>query len=290
MGVFDMFQSIFHKFSVIFKRKVIRTKYVTIPQVYVPNDFPSEIYQKIIVDIANKIGDTQEDYEKFSEFASAWVSIAYRFTSVTYDNYEFAASTNKFGITSQLKPREREIQDNSLFSFFVNGQSLIESLCYALYILGSIKNPNGFPITPENLAGVEPGMVKEKFIKYFKSEQVTSDLSTIIDSVQYQEIKICRNTLLHRAIPDRQRTEFPMRIKGSPQLFIILLDYWKIPGKIKDKNGKKIDHDVSVINDATISYREWLLASLTKIFTSTDQFVMKDFKKKWLNFDEKVIL
>jgi len=281
MNNFKLFNSIFHKFLVISKRCIIRTKYVEILGVYAPVDFPYENYQHIFIQFITEMKRTKGKQITFSEFFTSWISVADRFSSMTFADYEFSLQMKKFGVIPP-NPLEREIQDTSLFSFFINAQSLIESLCYSIYILGSMKSPENFPMDYEYLENVHPALVSNKFNSYFQSEQITKDLKSLIDSKEYAEIKMIRNTLIHRtSAPRRRRTLFPMNFKYSPHPVVIPLDWWVMDGKIKENFGdrkRKIDHRINLINITSIN-REWILKSIIKILDSTNYFVSNDFSK-----------
>jgi hypothetical protein len=274
-----MFESFMLKCSRLFRRWALKTEKVKIIGVYVPRDFPSKTCEKVLSGVAKQISDDPEENLKFDEFAYAWESVAYKFTTLTYDHYEFSESVKNFGLAPQ-KIREKEIQDNALFSFFVNSQSVIESLCYALYFLGSIRHPTEFPTNPENLAGIHPKMVRNLFIKNFSQENVTAELNTLIGSTQFFELTVVRNAVVHRSIPDRQRRLIKMQFKGFSNAFIIPIDSWIIGWKTKDK--VRSTKDKPIFKEGTISvlnlteYRDWLLRSLVKVMSSTNQLASKE--------------
>lgn len=274
-----MFESFMLKLSRIFRRLALKTEKVRIIGVHVPQDFPSRSCEKILSGVAKQISNDPEVILKFDEFAYSWESVAYKFTTLTYDYNEFTDSVRNFGLAPQ-KIREKEVQDNALFSFFVNSQSVVESLCYALYFLGSIRHPNNFPSNPENLPSVNPKKVRDLFKKHFSQEKVTVDLNKLIESTQYFKINVVRNVVIHRAIPDRQRRFYKMQLKGFSKPVVFPLDSWIIWWKMKDKI--RSTKDKPVFETGTISvldlseYRNWLLRSLVMVMDSTSQLVSEE--------------
>jgi len=190
-----MFESFKLKFSRLIRRYALKTKKVRIIDVYVPLDFPSRTCEEILSGVVKQISDNNpEENSKFYEFAYAWESVAYKFTTLTYDQYEFSDSIREFGLAPQ-NAHGKAVQDNSLFSFFVNSHSVVESLCYALYFLGSLKHPDEFPTNLENLNMISPKKVRDLFKKNFNQELVTAELNTLIESTQYFEMNQVRNRL-----------------------------------------------------------------------------------------------
>jgi len=259
------------------RNRIIRTQYLDLLGLYIPMDFPSENYQKIFIRFLEMLKDSGYDKVTYFEFVNSWISVADRFSSMTFADYEFSKQREKYGVIPP-NPRAREIQDTALFSFFINSQSFIESLSYSIYILASLKNQQNFPLKYDDLERIHPELVSDKLNCYFPSAQLSLELKTLTNSKEYAEMKMIRNTLIHRTRgPPRRRSFTRMKLKGFGEVDIPL-DSWIIEGKIKETVGgvkRPIDHRVD-LSSITSKNREWTLKNTTRLLESMRIFILND--------------
>jgi hypothetical protein len=287
MAEFKNFHPFWYNLSVYFSRKAIDTEFLRSMQIQVPKDFPIELYELILTNLVNPVMNVEmpnEQFHKYEEFFMAWQAIAYRFRTLTLNDYEFTTSVKKYGIRPDRyeKIEDREIQDFAFFSFFTNSCSFIDSLSYSLWILGSIKDPTAFLMQPQTLRSITPDKVCDNFKTQFQSAPLSDKLGSFIQSEQYEELKMIRNTIVHRSLPDRQT--FHLQMSPESQ-FRLPLDYWNIDGSIKNlkmsKSGKRVyrDHSVSLVGHDTNYYRKWLLDSSQELFEAINDFIKTEFGK-----------
>jgi hypothetical protein len=164
-----------------------------------PDDFPFQGYEKIH---AAMVIQKDVSPKKWSEFAGAWNSVAYKFIALAQNDENYTVSIKRGG-GGASSYEERYNQEYALFNFFVVGDALLESLFYSLYVIASTKNPKEFPMTSEQIQNVSPTMLRDKLKKYYKNEPITEYLGEIVASTEYQNLNKIRNTLIHRTMPSR---------------------------------------------------------------------------------------
>jgi hypothetical protein len=287
MAEFNHIQRLCYDLSIFFSRKASDTQFLQSMRTQVPKDFPVDSYESVLKNLIQSninVRNNDEQFRKYEQFLLAWQSVAYRYRTLTFNDYEFSTSIRKYGIRPDRyrKEMDLEIQDLALFSFFTNSCSFVDSLCYSLYALGSIKDPLTFPMQPKTLSHLYPEIVCDKFKAMFKTASISNKLDSIVHSEQYAELKMIRNTLIHRSLPDRRT--YPLRM--SPDIpFSIPVDYWPIEGIIKDfklnTNGKPVQkyHVISLVGRGTHYYREWLSGLSQETFDAINDFIITDFKQ-----------
>ena len=167
--------------------------------IVMPKDFEATAYESVHARI-NANQNTESD--TWQQYAGAWNAVAYRFLSVTESDKMFTKSIKRYG--DAPKQPERYYQERELFSFFVNGLATIESLCYGLFAIGSMLNPQEFPTnTAKDLRLISPERTAGQFAKAFQGEGITFALQHLIATQEFRDWKEIRNVLAHRTSPGR---------------------------------------------------------------------------------------
>jgi hypothetical protein len=162
-----------------------------------PPDFPAEPYESIQQRVSVDLGESHPEPRKL--FAGGWNAVRYRYLACTEHDRDFTHS-----IQQERTHLERYHQERDLFGFFVTGLSTIESLCFALYAIGSIVKPNEFPIgTDRNLREITPARTARQFAESFQGEPLTTALEQLTNSGEFAEWSRLRNVLAHRTTPGR---------------------------------------------------------------------------------------
>jgi hypothetical protein len=215
-----------------------------------PQDFGAKSYEDIYNHVASK-RDRHPD--SWREFASAWNAVAYRFRSCAESDEAFTKSIKQFGNSPPMS--ERYVQERELFSFFVAGRSAIESLCYALFAIGSMLDAAIFPLlTPEDKKNVNPEMTRDKFGKAFPSDIITSDLKRLTESQAYRDWRTMRHILSHRSTPGRRF------FRGG------------------EHDGDAVWGEKILIDEnTTVSRRRWLVKTLGDLLEAADAFTATSF-------------
>lgn len=167
-----------------------------------PVDFPVESYEAINSLMRPKYNI---HFDLWRHYSAAWNGLAHRFVSCARYDKAFAKSVRRFSAWPN-KSAKRHSQEHALFGFFVAGQSSVESLCYALFAIGSILKPAHFPIMdPDVMSKISPEMTADKFDskKGFQKQDISTALRRMIDDQVYKEWKRVRNVLIHRQAPGR---------------------------------------------------------------------------------------
>jgi len=214
-----------------------------------PDDFPTQGYEKI-----NAAMVIQKDAipEKWSEFAGAWNSVAFKFIALAQNDENYTVSIKRYG-GGAPSSEERYNQEYALFNFFVVGHALLESIFYSLYVIASTKNPEEFSLTSEQIQHVSLSMLREGFRENYKNEPITKYLDEIWALNEYKNLKRIRNTLIHRTMPSRT---------------INLSNNRKIPDTWMIAN-------IPTDDQLTASYRIWLSKVVSKMMDLMNEFILR---------------
>jgi hypothetical protein len=154
----------------------------------VPPDFPEEAYN----DFAEKLAPLQPKHrEAYRHYAGGWNAVAYRFTSAAEFDAEFTKSTQ-----TSTSVTERQIQERSLFGFFVFAVAVLDSAAYALHAVAHMIAPANFPLT--DLHRITFSSVTANFGENFASDRIASALQAICDDLEMSRLREIRNVLAHR--------------------------------------------------------------------------------------------
>ncbi|MGA3296449.1 MAG: hypothetical protein ABSD41_03255 [Candidatus Bathyarchaeia archaeon] len=215
-----------------------------------PQDFPIKPYENVLKRLVDE--NDRHPTSFWSEFASAWNAIAYRFRSCAEHDGAFTESIGRAG-NSPPSP-ERYVQERELFCFFVTGMSTIESFCYSLFAIGSMLDAQTFPLeTAEGKRDVTPKMTIDKFGTAFPCEIITSILKRLNDSQEYWDWRTMRNILSHRSTPSRQ--------------------FFRGGGH----DGNAVWGGILIDENTTVSRRRWLANNLSDLLEATDTFTVGKF-------------
>jgi hypothetical protein len=165
----------------------------------VPDGFPVDAYNDISHIIGNKIPTAHISWDYY---AGAWNAIGYRYLLMLESSESFSNSISRYGAGPPSE--ERLKQENSLFTFFSAGLSVIESFSYGLYAITSFINPTVFPIaTVADIKNISTENLCNKLLKYYPKDNVSLSMKNIIKDTDYQNFKSVRNVLIHRSAPGR---------------------------------------------------------------------------------------
>lgn len=232
-----------------------------------PSSFPSKLYEDVHARVTPKVQEQKEDWFRY---AGAWNALAYRFLACTDHHRLFTDSLRRAG-TAPPQP-ERYIQERELFSFFVAGDSTLDCLFYALFVIGKRLVPGEFSLVNKRNPGQDkPGKerpiyltdVRKGFIAAFPGEPLTGMLTSMEDDDDYQKWKEIRNLLTHRVIPPRT-----IQIAvGAPTESATA--FWKFAPFSAMPDSTPINADF------TESRLRWLTGTLCKTLEAADTFADK---------------
>jgi hypothetical protein len=170
------------------------------PDLEMPADFPSEAFRAAYWIVNESKPKLKED--TYWQFSAAWRGLQYRFLSCTQHDAAFTQSVCQHSI-SPLSP-ERWRQEHELFAFFFTGLSAIENLCFGVYAGASLLDPVNLPMnTARDLRDISPISTAQKLSSCFSGDNLSVALQQAIDSPQFKEWKITRDSLSHRGNPGR---------------------------------------------------------------------------------------
>jgi hypothetical protein len=136
----------------------------------------------------------------------AWLAIFQRFSSCAAHSQAFTGSVQAYG---DAPPQPHAFtQDQEVFGFFTTGLATIESLCFGLYGIGALVDPQNFPAmqpgyNPAGLQGVGTSSTLREYLSAFNGESITQRLAALLGSTEFDEWKSVRNVLAHRLLPGR---------------------------------------------------------------------------------------
>lgn len=158
----------------------------------VPSDFPAAYNE-----FHDQIGPLQPKYpDAYKHYAGGWNAVAYRFAACAEYDGEFTKSIQTSTVTT-----ERNVQERSLFGFFMSATAVLDSSAYALYAVGNMIAAAVFPLSDLHRINLEA--VATTFGQQFASDEISSVLKGIWDDVQMRELREIRNVLAHRAATTR---------------------------------------------------------------------------------------
>src|SRR6266513_4666319 len=159
----------------------------------VPLDFPTATYNEF----HEKISPLQPKHsEAYKHYAGGWNAVAYRFASAADYDREFTRS-----IQTSTCVTERNIQEHSLFGFFMSGVAVLDSAAYALYAVAYMIAPGKFLLT--ELHRIAFSSVAVSFATHFSADPLASTLKAISENPEMIQLREIRNVLGHRASTTR---------------------------------------------------------------------------------------
>lgn len=142
------------------------------------------------------------DDDVWSQWASAWQGVAYRFLGAHRDSEMAAASLGQPGGDAPAAP-ERVRQEHAIYGFFASSLSAIECFAFAMYALGHWLEPDGFPFSNGDRDSVTLAQTRRTFTQYFPRDEVSDRLSRVSGTSDLRDWRKIRNILSHRAAPGR---------------------------------------------------------------------------------------
>ncbi len=230
------------------------------PEIDMPSDFPVGPYDSVwerLVGLGAEYDRTgaQGKYHSWYQWLAAWINITYRFRSCAEHDEAFARSVSKFG--DNPRQPEKYHQDRELFGFFVTGLSAIESAYYGLFAVGSILDPDNFPLsTYKDMRNATTTKTVQQFTMSFPNDGITAALQGIASQQEYRDWRDARNIIAHRISPGRR---IYASIGG--------------PAKTTEWMLQNMPMDAA----STASRRRWLAGSLHYLLTEADNFTAKHF-------------
>jgi hypothetical protein len=170
-----------------------------VPDIRMPHDFPLQPYSDLYRAV---VGQLVSNTEERRMFTWGFRGVARRFRSCCEADEEFRKAYYAWRNTKSAEDLYRE--DKALFHFFSDGLSAIETLFFALYIVGWVVKPEHFPTGSEKQ--IEPKFTSGKFTSHFPDEPLSLALKNAVSSSEYREWKNLRNPLAHRYAPGKSVT------------------------------------------------------------------------------------
>lgn len=161
-----------------------------------PADFPTQKLEAAYRQRINIIGP-QSRLQKL--IGMGLKGVAYRFRAVNDYSEAFKASLQEHGIAPKVDVDYQH--ERMLFGFFMSGFSCIESFFFSVHALGAYYSKTDFGISNDDLQGVNPKKVTEKYEKLWPHYGLTISMRSLIGSPEYGRWKKIRNVITHRAVP-----------------------------------------------------------------------------------------
>ncbi len=163
-------------------------------------DFPLDAYNSVHAQVNCA---RLRSKKKQSEFGRAWNAVAYRYKAMTEHDSNFRSQLQRFGTSPP--PVQRYRQENELFGFFICGQSILESIAYASFSLGSALVPSHFPMnTQGDLRKISLRYTSRKFrSSSYSSDAISRKFDQLKSSRAWNNWSKIRNILIHRQQPSR---------------------------------------------------------------------------------------
>jgi len=223
-----------------------------------PPSFESDQHQAI----AKTVGSIREKHDReWRSFAAAWNALKHRFRSAIEADATFSKSITR---TKTPPPEERYLQEDALFHFFASTCSSIELFYFACYCIGTIIDPEAFPMAEPESLRVYPRHVSIAYRKRFPGAELSSVLKTCLSGSEFRTVVELRNFLSHRgSLPrlshlggDKDGSTF---VPTNPQG---LADSWV--------------YDLEVSESSTSTSRNWLESTLSVLIRELHSFVGRE--------------
>lgn len=163
----------------------------------VPDDFPSAEFEAVCSKTQN-----YKTHPAHPMLLGALQGTAYRFNALAEYEDKLRASIGIHGPGPGNPYRYQ--QERDLFGFFSNGFSSLESLAFAMFAVGAIKDLPQFPLaTEQDERKVNWHTTLAAYTAALPSDPVISALDAISTNQDFKDFYLNRNILTHRAAPPR---------------------------------------------------------------------------------------
>lgn len=244
----------------------------------IPDDFPTENYEKINSLVSSK-SNTNKNEVLF--FSASWKGFLYRFLACTEHDKNYRESVPPVG--ENYTRHERYVVERELFNFLVNGLAAIECLCCALYAIGAIEEvaqPRQatdkiiFINIEKNIRQIHPQKTALHFESKFPNATITTSLKNLFeersiteDAAKYKVWKKIRDILSHRAQPGR---DVPISSMSGVSNQAVP-ESWNL-NRITNEGEENLPN-IEFTDNTTASMREWLTQIINNILSESYIFV-----------------
>ena len=220
---------------------------MTIEEMLAPYEFDTEDYSFVISGLVK----LKIEPPLYSEIVSGCYAAALRFLRCADASSTFSKSIVEKGDAPPFP--ERAIQDQSLFDFFINGLSSIESFSYALYGLAAALDRTGtLSMDEKRIRLITPATVQKTYSRLYPGEPITKELKEVVSSATLLEWKRIRDIVIHRNMPPRNIYAFVGTVESKPS---------------------ELSIGLSLDSNTTVSRLAWLRNSLNAMLSATADFV-----------------
>ena len=220
---------------------------MTIEEMLAPYGFGVEDYSFISIGLVK----LKIEPKLYSEIVSGCYAAALRFLRCAEASLTFSKSIVDNGEAPPFP--ERRIQDQSLFDFFINGLSSIESFSYALYGLAvALDTARTLSMGEKEMRNITPREVQKTYARLYPGEQITNEVEEAISSITFGEWNDIRNVVVHRNMPPRHIYMFVGTVESKPS---------------------ELSIGLSLDSNTTVSRLTWLRNSLNAMLSATADFL-----------------
>lgn len=205
-------------------------------------------------------------------YKDSYQAIRIRFDSCVVHEKTFSDSYKK-KVMAFHDDGEVAIQNNALYSFFMNAHSFFESFYFMMFTLGAMAvNKKAFNVEEHRIS---PGLTKALYLKYFPNDAITKDLSSILSSKNYQRICNMRNILSHRCQPSRI-----MRLDGrlnSPQTRRSYMEYMDNTHQTYEAKKRRTLDNFELSDDSLLKLLKWIAKQRDVLCIGYDKYINAHF-------------
>ena len=220
---------------------------MTIEEMLTPCGFGTEDYSFVISGLVK----LKIEPPLYSEIVSGCYGAALRFLRCVEASLTFTKSILGKGDAPPFP--ERASQDQSLFDFFINGLSSIESFSYSLHGLAIALDATGtLSMEEKKIRFITPVTVQKMYSQKYPQEQITKEVQVTITSATFVEWMRIRNIIIHRNMPPRRIYAFV----GTDE-----------------SKSSELSIGLSLDSNTTVSRLSWLRNSLNGMLSATADFI-----------------
>jgi hypothetical protein len=152
--------------------------------------------------------------------------------------------------------------ERCLYTFFMNGLSVFESMAFCLYFVGSMIQPSDFPHVQKSRK-ITLGSTGEAFCAAFPSESITAHLIALPQDSEFRKLDTARNLLAHRVSGMRSVRSYSV-IHADAGYLSTKDETWYVPGQDEFRFDAELIHRPL----------QWVSSTLTTLLGVSRDFVI----------------
>jgi hypothetical protein len=199
-----------------------------------PPTFPEEIFREFRKSVGGLFPNVRQvdNSPERDQFVLSTLAAGHRYRTCVECNEEFRTlviTAPEIWREWNLDPEHAYRVERCLYTFFMNGVSVFETLAFSLYFVGGAVRPGDFPLIHKP-RGINLKSTSETFDAAFPHEPITGHLAALPQCSEFRALDSARNLLAHRVSGMRSvRGNSTRELDGS--YTSTKEEVWYVPGQ-----------------------------------------------------------